>query len=291
MIQDVSKKFEVEVEALFSKKVCFQKRNKSKIQKDFFDAFHAYAWLNHCRFGDGFEMLRCLSGDYETIFPLAKNFSCPVDELIPDLKDNKTWAALLPRLSNVTMKGVGPGEMLLSFILNAEFDTTKDLLVDGRSIECKKSSGGCLKGNKAANFRVIDELRKKYGIEKAQKSERAEGFYSLLLGLSPRGREGFWNEFYPEMCKDRIEKLMSVTDQNIKEASFIHGHVVLLEYMKIDEIDSYLLINDEEVPKITHIVDPTDEEFLKKHVKFSPKVHRGGDTNAVGDGYAVIKGK
>ena len=91
------------------------------------------------------------------------------------------------------------------------------------------------------------------------------------------------------MNKDRIQSLVSLSNLPIEDQRFAHGHEVLKEYKDIDGFDNMMLISDEQKPFIIHISDMNDVSFLKQHVSFTPKVARGGDTNAVGDGYATIQ--
>lgn len=262
---------------------------KSKIIRMFYNTFLKDGWYYHSIYGDGIKMLEVLSGSYSFARSLDQNWRTSTADLIPALKNNKTWAHMLQPLVNVTMKGVGVGEMFLTLAHpQAVYDSAKDLVIENKVMECKKDQGGCLKGNEKSNHRVVDRLRRELGLAKQGKSERLEVVYQAIFELPMDKQAYFWKSLYPKFTNEQIKSLMSLNGNDINEARFAHGVAVLHTYKNIDDFDALLLISDEEKPNITFIGNFKDETFMKNNIKFTPKLWRGGDTNAVGDGYVVI---
>jgi len=261
---------------------------KSKIIRMFYNTFLKEGWYQHSIFGDGLQMMEILADQYEFAPSLDSNWRCNATDVIPELRDNQTWNNMLQALVSVTMKGVGVGEMFLTLAHpNAKYDGAKDLVIDNKEIECKKTQGGCLKGNEKSNHRVIDRLRNELDLPH-ERGQKLEDVYQRLAKFPKTTQEYFWKTLYPDFTDVDILTLMSL-DENIEQARFKHGLTVLKAYRDIDNFDALLLVSDEEDPDITFITDFKDEAFLKENIKFDPKLRRGGDTNAVGDGYVVIK--
>lgn len=273
----------------YSKNLHPSDHSKSKIVKVFYDTFRKNAWWYHSLYGDGFTMLDALSSNnYDINFNISKNSVTMASELIPTLGKNETWNHMILPLVRTTMKGVGPGEMFLTIAHpDAVFDSEKDLVIDGKELECKKFDGGCLKGNSDSQFRISEVLCTKYGLRE-KKMQTSEKYYENILKLPKANIKEFWRQFYPNMEEENINILSSI---NISNASQVHGAVVMSEYRKIDGFNSIVLISEEDNPKIIHLTDFQDSSFIDKNVKFAPKFWRGGDTMAVGDGYVVISGK
>ena len=52
----------------------------------------------------------------------------------------------------------------------------------------------------------------------------------------------------------------------------------------------FVLINPTKNLDLIYIVDMDDTDFVMNNISFKVMGSRGGDTNALGDGYAKIKG-
>ena len=230
------------------------------------------------------------SNEYGINFDLNKNISMLSSDMIPDLKHNKTWTGLLLPLVRTTMKGVGIGEMFFTFVHpKARFDSSKDLLISDKSIECKKFDGACIKGNEDSGFRIIDDLCDEYRLRTTTgKSQKVATYYNNIIDLNPESKVKFWKRLYPNMNSKKIKKLVNM--EEVENASFVHGMVVLDEYKSIDDFNSLLLVSEENNPRIIHLANFQDYSFIKDNIRFTPKFRRGGDTNALADGYVVIEG-
>ena len=279
-------KFMSDVDNLFySKNLHPSDHSKSKIVEVFYDTFRKNAWWYHSMHSDGFDMLSTLSSsDYDIDFDMDTNSVMRASKLIPALERNATWNNMTLSLVRTTMKGVGPGEMFFTLTHpKAVFDSTKDLVIDGKELECKKFTGGCIKGNANSQFRIADNLCNKYNL-KDKSSQRAEVFYKNISKLSESDRSQYWKRLYPNMSEVNIKKLTNI-GATTAEPSQAHGTIVMSEYRKIDNFNSLLLVSEENNPKIIHLTDFEDSDFIQNNIKFLPKFWRGGDTNAVGDGY------
>ena len=229
------------------------------------------------------QVMRVLNDGYDCHFSLTRNHKGKAIDIIPVLKDNPVWHMLVPALINVTMKGVGIGEMFMTLIHpQSEYRSDKDLVIDGKNIECKKDAGGCIKGNKK-NERFIDDIRKKYDLPK-----KTEDFYLELSKKSQEEKAQFWREVYKDISEVHLSLLIDLP-ADVDKAKKQHGMIILQRYVKIDGIDSLFLIS--ESGDYVFIDDFDDADFINKNCKFTPKIYRGKDTNAVGDGYAVIKAR
>ena len=284
-------KFVSDIDNLFySKNLHPSDHGKSKIVEVFYDTFRKNAWWYHSTHGDGFDMLSVLSAsDYGIDFDMNTNSVTRASKLVPALEKNATWNSMTLSLVRTTMKGVGPGEMFFTFVHpKAVFDSAKDLVIDGKELECKKFTGGCIKGNADSQFRIADNLCKKYDLRDKPR-QKAQAYYMNISKLSESYRSQYWKELYPNMSEVNIEKLTNIGATTAKPSQ-VHGTIVMSEYRKIDNFDSLLLVGEENNPKIIHLTDFEDSDFIQDNIKFLPKFWRGGDTNAVGDGYVVIEG-
>ena len=63
------------------------------------------------------------------------------------------------------------------------------------------------------------------------------------------------------------------------------------EYKKIDEFDNLVVLKPTKDGDISflNVVDFGNEEFIKQNIGFTPVMHRGKGTQALGDGYVDIK--
>ena len=288
------KKFSSQADELFRKKNLHPEQHdeKSKIVRLFHDTFLKTVWWNHCYYGGGFEVLETLNNLHkdEFCFDKSSNWRRRVSDFIPALNNNKAWLNSLQSLVSCTMKGVGVGEMFMTLVdPDAQFSHGSDFTSGTDEYEMKKASGGCLKGNTDAAHRVIDHLRATLGIDRKKGESLEKDIYPKLNGLVENERRRFFTELYPNMRTNAINALVNLPNLKTENQRFAHGHIILKEYKNIDGWDNMALVSDAKKPVMTHIADVDDVSFLKNHVAFTPKMWRGKDTNAVGDGYATIK--
>ena len=138
--------------------------NEYDILEEFHERFLHAGWYYHSIYGDGTEMLDVLSDRDLLLTAPTKNQRIDFATAFPSLVNNKTYRNLYPQLINVRTKGIGVGELFLTLILkDGQFDSSADLQLSSGTWEVKNSkTGGCIKGTKNTQFRVVDGLVKKY---------------------------------------------------------------------------------------------------------------------------------
>lgn len=257
---------------------------KIKIIETLHNTFTEAGWYNHSKYGDGlviFDVLNdpdCVDASF-----LQQNKRTSMYELIPALKENQTWKYMLPRLNGVRQKGYGIGELLLTLILcDSRFSYKKDLTVGTQDFECKKLDGGCMKATPDASFRITDEARNKYLDGKSPYDE----------DHSPSALYNFYKTVYPHFSDTFITGVVEKLRNggaciNVKSDL---GKEIYKSYQKIDGFAGILLIGDSPALEIISVIDVEDTQFMTDNVAFTPQTKRGGDTNAVGDGYCKIRG-
>jgi hypothetical protein len=290
---DLSKKFEEKVAELLTKRKMMP--SKKVGLKAFCDYFLAFAWLAHCREGDGFEMLEILFDDANLVSgeQFNKNFVLKFEKLYPaKLKTNKAWQRLLPHLVKFKGKGVGVGELYLAIVIqNWSFERTKgkgDGKVAGGIRELKKN-GASLKPL-SKSLRVQDELTRV--IFEGHRPGPITKFnkFQEWIDTKTNAEEiyvNYFSQLYPgrninKMCKDLVKAKTG------REFYDTIGREVLRWYKSVDNWDSLVVI-DEKNMVIANIADPSDEGLkIFYNIKFDWKTERGGDTQALSDGYVNI---
>ena len=277
------------INSLFAKKGIHPKNKKDKINEVFYKSFTNAIITSQIEHGDADQLIDFLQNNDNLSIDLNSNFRKQFLDFDPFLKQNKTWKSIVPYLTKIVTKGKGTGEMLLTLILPmSKSSSSNDLICNGTRIECKKFDGGCLKGNKDTNFRIIDQITKKYGLK--TKDKKSLDVYNQINEMSWENRSAFFNELYPHAEQKEIEDLVNnIKDSN--NAAYHHGIFVFKLYQKYDGFETLLLISEGEETEIICVSDLEDISFLKENIEFRPKFYRGKDTMAMGDGYVVIKGK
>tara|TARA_Y100000296_G_scaffold81052_1_gene107442 strand:- start:10853 stop:11761 length:909 start_codon:yes stop_codon:yes gene_type:complete len=261
--------------------------NEYDILEEFYERFLESGWYYHSLYGDGSEMLDVFADRDSLPTTPTKNQRIDFSTIFPSLVNNKTYQKLYPKLINVRTKGIGIGELFLTFILkDGQFDSSVDLQLGDGSWEVKNSkTGGCIKGNKNTQLRVVDDLVKKYfdGMNPFQIS----GTDSRLIWDS----DTVWNftrKLWPELSEDQVDTRTDIFLNSGKNPHLRNqrvGHDILKSYQEIDEWTGLVLIDDEDA---IFLVDVEDTEFVDQNLKLTVQGKRGGDTNAVGDGYGKI---
>ena len=204
------------------------------------------------------------------------------------MKDNKTFLALFPKLINVRTKGKGVGELFLTLVLrNGRFDSSTDLLLGNDSWEVKNGkTGGCIKGNENPQWRIVDDLVKKYfhGINPF----RTSGTVGRIQIWNPDIVRNFFRELYPNLSEEQVDLRTDTfldCEGNPHLLNQSIGLHLVKSYQEIDDWKGLILIDSEDV---IFLSDLEDREFIDKNIKLVVQGKRGGDTNAVGDGYGKI---
>ena len=260
--------------------------------------FMAFAWTEHTKHNDGFEMIDILLDDDKLIGGdlFNTNFSMPVADLYPaTLKNNKTWQHLLPALIEFNGKGLGIGELYFALVIRGWTFERKDGKGDGKvaggTREVKKI-GASLKPLNAAMAppnKYQDELNETVfqGHRAGPITKFAE--HRAWIETQPDIKAVYMEYFtklYPgQYVADMVKKLAVETDG--QKFNNIIGAEVIKWYKEIDGFDSLIII-DQEKMLITNIADVTDLSMFK-NIRFDWKSERKGDKQAIADGYVNIK--
>lgn len=266
----------------------------------------------HSNFLDCFDgMESCqIAKDFNDVLNTTEAFFLKDDKPIIDLSKNKIYDLPYPKgvnkkmyfliankVMNVTMKGVGKGEVLLNFVFgNAvkKTDKHKDNVVldlDGRQkvIECKNKNAS-YKANRKSNFRIIDEL-----LDSLYGGISGEQFRCDDIGAITT----YVTRLYPDMAlKDRqdiIKFWQDSKDRSIDKETSRRVYItskIMKEYQTIDNHDVVIHSSQstqKQKMQFAVIADSSDLEFIKENFDCRPQLKRGGGTQAVGDGYCDVK--
>ena len=244
--------------------------------------------------GDNYitELLSLMGDDSILVNPskISDNFRMSFDEFIPDLlMNNKLFQYLYPIILKAKGKGVGEGELLMPFIIKGyRFTNQNDGECDGKRIEMKKE-GASLKAAKwdATKKGVVDELNNKFfnGSPPGRKSDKLFAEHIKEAEKNPEAYEEYFQALYPGVDKRDMKRFTEYMKNNYHNKHGVInaiGKLVLKEYQKIDKWDTIIMI-DSERKIIVGINDVNNIESLG--LKFTPKLARGGDTQAIADGY------
>jgi hypothetical protein len=293
--------FETEVTKLLAKRNMLPKKKNVGLTA-WRDYFLAFAWLAHCRHGDGFEMLSILSNDKNLITgeQFNSNFRRKFEELYPaPLRSNKTWQALMPLLVAFKGKGLGAGELYLALVIQGWTFERTDGKGDGKvagGIRELKNNGASLKPHEDTQRRIINELNERVfqsnrpGPLNPNKNSQGQSFERFIRWFSQQSNKKeilteYFTNLWPGVdTKALVKKLVGIKDG--QEFYNTVGAHVLAQYKSIDKWDS-LVVLDQENMVMVNIADPADPAILK-NVKFNWMTQRGGDSQAVCDGYVNI---
>lgn len=260
--------------------------------KDFVKHFVAHAWMAHSLEGDGKEMLEILLDDEQLVGGevFNSNFYLRFDEIYPAaLKENKAWKHFMPALIGFKGKGKGVGEMYLAMVIAG---WTADRVAgkgDGSvagGIRELKNNGASLKPMLEA-LRIQDTLNSTiFEGHRAGPVTKFENHFNWIKTKNAvEVYTNYFSQLYPgKDIKSMCAKLAKA--QTGREFNNIIGTEVLRWYKEIDHWDSLIII-DQKKMMIANIADLTDLSQFP-NIKFDWKSERGGDTQAISDGYVNV---
>lgn len=262
--------------------------------KAFCKYFMAFAWEAHCREGDGLDMLAVLMDDDLLIGgeKFNTNFVLKFEDLYPErLKNNRTWQRLMPTLVEFKGKGLGVGELYLALVIQGwSFERTNGK-GDGRvagGIRELKNNGASLKPLAEA-IRVQDQLNAQ--VFQGHRAGPATRFQAHLDWIQKqKNPQSIYQSYFSKLYPGRDVATMSAQLAKATDATAFYniiGHNVLKWYQTVDQWNSLVII-DQDKMVIANIADVDDLSMFKK-LRFDWKSERGGDTQAITDGYVNIK--
>jgi hypothetical protein len=200
-------------------------------------------------------------------------------------------------LAKVIQKGTGVGELLMPLLFKNYHFTCKRDENDGISengemrFEIKKAGGqfACkLVLNKNNNI-DIDSLNKTYFDGKCLSKQK--DFLKLWPNIDFDDLQKYFENIWPSKDKNDIKELVESL-KNVKsyqDFAETFGLWGLKEYKKVDRFTNMTIV-EPDIFEIFNIFDFNDIKFLS-NLSFTPVLSRGGDTNAIPDGYLKITKK
>lgn len=221
---------------------------------------------------------------------LYSNFRTTFDDLIPEiLRQDIIFPLLFKKLIDNKGKGVGVGELALPLIIAGySFSNDSDGVLDnGAKVEIKKN-GASLKPVKTGltDKGLVDKLNSKYFAGTVPGMKLRKKFDAHLATVADAS---VYADYFKELyvgC-DTTELAEEVADCYTDAIAFntAIGKFALKNYKRVDGWNNIIYIDDEKMT-LVNIADVTDIDGLG--LKFTPKFKRGGDTQAIADGYVNV---
>ena len=222
---------------------------------------------------------------------LNKNFRATFADLIPDaLMQDPIFPTLFKQLLDNNGKGIGIGELVLPLILtDYSFSTVSDgEMANGAKVEIKKN-GASLKpvATGLTDKGLVDKLNKKYFNGTAPGKVQKKQFEQHLAEVKdPTTYADYFRELYVGCDTTELAEEVQKVYTDAQAFNKAVGKFALKNYQRVDGWNNILYIDDKKMT-VVNIADITDIDSLG--VKFSPKLLRGGDTQAIADGYVNVK--
>ena len=260
--------------------------------------FVAYGWLYNCKYKTGEAMFDLLENDdnLNNGDCFNVNFSGNLKDLIvSELLDNTTFVPLLNTLVNNKAKGVGVGELILPLLIAEwKYSNESDGLFRGERKELKKN-GASLKPSKAKDTAkgLIDQLNATYfggfkpgGLRSHKKHEAYMRQYSLQEQAQKYA--DYFSKLYPNNDTKKLVKQLIKNINDVQAWQTELGKHVMHYYRNLDKWTSLVIID----PETLDMVNVADIDSINTsdniRLKFTPKMSRGGDSQAVPDGYVNV---
>lgn len=284
--------FETKVNQLLTKRKMMPSRKIGL--RAFCKHFLAHAWLADTIEGDGLAMIDILLDDSKLIGGelFNSNFILRFEDLYPEaLKTNKAWQRLMPTLVEFKGKGLGVGELYLALVIQGWTFERTDGKGDGKvagGIRELKNNGASLKPLAEA-IRVQDDLNKTifegYRAGPITKFEEHQTWIKTKSNPTAIYKK-YFSKLYPGRDINAMCTALASAEDG-KEFNKIIGKEVLKWYKEVDKWNSLIII-DQEKMLIGNIADVNNLDMFK-NIKFEWKSERGGDTQAITDGYVNIR--
>lgn len=228
---------------------------------------------------------------------LKTNWCKNISELIsPRLRCNDLFMKLFEVLLMNKGKGVGVGELVLPLILsNYRFSNESDgIFYDNgeKNFVEIKNNGASLKPVKTGVTEkgLVDQLNEKYFNGNAPGYLGEKMFQKHVESVKdPELYRNYFQELYVGCDQDDLNDMVDEIKECYREKeSFCRavGKFALKQYQKVDGWTNILYI-DADTMKIVNIADTTNIDELK--LRFSPKLIRKKDTQAIADGYVNVR--
>jgi len=222
---------------------------------------------------------------------LGTNFRKSLWDLVPEkLKGDIIFPLLFEVLLSNKGKGIGKGELILPLIFSDyQFSVNNDGRYGANRKSELKDDGASLKPIKTGvtDKGLVDKLNDKYFEGHAPGYKDTKKFSKHIKTVEKSEVYfDYFSELYPG-CD--ITQLVEDVKKNYKDPVKFNtavGKFALKQYKEVDKWDNIMYIKDKTM-EIVNIADPSDIDSLD--LKFAPKFKRGGDTQAIADGYVNVK--
>lgn len=223
---------------------------------------------------------------------LGTNFRKSLWDLVPQkLKDDNIFPHLFKVLLGNKGKGIGKGELILPLILSGYVFSVEN---DGRYNDGEKRSeikddGASLKPIETGvtDKGLVDKLNATYFGGNAPGYVDTKKFSKHLESVKdPSVYQQYFEQLYPGCDVSELVEEVKHCYKDPDKFNTAVGKFALKRYQEVDKWDNILYIK-ESTMEIVNISDPSDIDFL--NLKFTPKFKRGGDTQAIADGYVNVK--
>ena len=223
---------------------------------------------------------------------LNTNFRCKIDDLIsPSLKADKIFMKLFDILLDNNGKGIGAGELALPLIFtNYRFSNSSDgeFGYDNKKMEVKKNGASLKPVKTGLTYNgLVDILNKKYfnGTVPGMKSKKL--FERHISSIQdPSVYTDYLKELYVGCDTSELAKeVVGGAYKDPKAFNSALGKFALKQYKRIDNFNNIMYI-DVEKRKVVNIADVDNINGLD--LKFTPKMRRGKDLQAIADGYVNV---
>ena len=259
----------------------------------FISDFKAYlCYYDMTTEGDANTTLELLEDDANLVSSdlLNTNFSTTFEDLLPSaLHNDPIFPKLFRKLIDNKGKGVGVGELALPLIIAGySFSNDSDGVLDcGAKVEIKKK-GASLKPVKGGLTKkgIVDELNKKYFNGTVPGMKIKSKFNKHLNEVKdPSVYADYFAELY--VGCDTSELAKEVEDVYTDKIAFCTavGKFALKNYKRVDGWNNIMFVDDEKM-RLLNIADVDNVDDLG--LRFHPVLRRGGDTQAIADGYVNV---
>jgi hypothetical protein len=226
---------------------------------------------------------------------LEKNFKGSfIDYLVPiELRNNKIFIDILKDLILIKGKGIGAGELVLPLLIKGYRYSNKSDGTYGKGLKSElknitKKSDASLKllPTKTTNKGLVDKLNKEIfnGERPGLIDKNFDKFISQVN--NPKKQFGeYFERLYPTIDTTKLVENVVKSYKDRYEFNRIVGEFAIREYQKLDGWNNLTLIN----PDTLQVVNVSNTSDLSEfNFKYTPKFKRGGDSQAIPDGYVNI---
>lgn len=263
--------------------------------KRFCSDFKAYMfYFHHKNIGNAEDTMSLLENDENLTDSniLNTNFRCTLKNLLSEpLCNDSLFMQIFPILMDNNGKGIGAAELALPLIFSDyRFANKSDgVFGDGNKVEIKKN-GASLKPVKTGdtNKGLVDILNTKY-FNGTQPGMRDKKKFAAHIAEVKDGAvyADYFKELYVGCDTTELASQAKVCYNDAEAFNRVVGTFALKQYKKVDDWNNILYIDHKKL-ELVNIADTNDSNILSLGLRFTPKLARKKDTQAIADGYVNV---